>query len=346
MKGEQSAATAYAVAVLAALAGLSVTALSVGPLGGPLFMFEFVAVVGATTYGGFWPGLLTMVLSGIGFSALFVPSFELHAAFRLATFVLVSLIFAWLAAKKRDAWSNAKEARAKAEAAEAEARMIGAHQERLLAVVGHDLRNSLNVIALAVRYLQEPGGDPERRAKSLARIAKSVGRMQALIRDLLDYARARHGSGLPIRPQPLRLGDACRAAVEEVRSAQPDRTILVDVVGDDSAVLDSARVEQVVCNLLTNALKHATPDTPVKVNVAGDGVGLRVEITNEGPSIPQHLAPTLFDAFQSGDTHGVGLGLFIVREIVRAHGGDVSFRSGEQGTTFTATFPRDLVQAV
>src|SRR6202165_1206255 len=111
-------ARAYAVAVLLALAGLGVTALSVKPLAGPFFMFQFAAVVGATLYGGLGPGLLTMVLSGVGFFALFfAPTLEGYEAYRLGSFVLVSMFFAWLAARMRDAMHAAEEARARAEAA-------------------------------------------------------------------------------------------------------------------------------------------------------------------------------------------------------------------------------------
>jgi len=328
---------AYAVAVLAALAGLAVTALSVKPLAGPFFMFQFAAVVGAALYGGFGPGLLTMVLSGVGFYALFfAPSLKGYQAYRLGSFVLVSVFFAWLAARIRHSKGAAEEARAKAE-------LIGAQQERLVAVVSHDLRNPLNAITVTAEYLQRQGGDPERQAKSLSRIVTSARRMQSITYDLLDFARARHGSGLPVKPQPTRLGDICRDALEEVRTAEPERSIALDVTGDDSARLDPARVAQVVANLVTNALMHGAADAPVKVNVTGDGTGVRLTVMNEGPPIPAHLVPTLFDPFRSGDaTGGVGLGLFIVREIARAHGGSASVHSGEQGTTFTVVFPKGL----
>lgn len=333
-------AGAYAVSVLLALAGLGVTALSVKPFAGPFFMFQFAAVVGAALYGGLGPGLLTMVLSGVGFFALFfAPTLEGYEAYRLASFVLVSMFFAWLAARMRQAKHAAEEARVRAEAAEAEARMIGAQQERLVAVVSHDLRNPLNAISVTAETLQRDAS--ERQAKGLSRIVTSARRMQSMIHDLLDFARARHGSGLPVQPQPARLGDICRAAIDEVRTARPNGTVLLDVTGDDSAALDPARVEQVVCNLVTNALMHGAADVPVKVSVTEDGSGLRLDVTNRGVPIPPHLVPALFDPFRSGDAPGsVGLGLFIVSEIARAHGGSVSVRSGEEGTTFTVVFPK------
>ena len=339
-------AGAYAVAVLLALAGLGVTALSVKPLAGPFFMFQFAAVVGAALYGGLGPGLLTMVLSGVGFFAMyFAPTLEGYEAYRLGSFVLVSVFFAWLAARMRDAMHAAEAAQSRAEAAETEAKLIGAQQERLVAVVSHDLRNPLNAITVSAQHLQLDAS--ERQAKGLSRIVTSARRMQSMIHDLLDYARARHGSGLPVQPQPARLGDICRAAIEEVRTAKPNRTVLLDVTGDDSAALDPARVEQVVSNLVTNALMHGAADAPVQVKVTGDGEGVRLEVTNRGAPIPPHLVPALFDPFRSGDAPGsVGLGLFIVSEIACAHGGSVSVRSGEESTTFAVVFPKGSNEVV
>jgi signal transduction histidine kinase len=187
----------------------------------------------------------------------------------------------------------------------------------------------------------------ERQTKGLSRIVTSARRMQSMIHDLLDYARARQGSGLPVQPQPARLGDICRAAIEEVQTAKPNRIVLLDVTGDDTAALDAPRVEQVVCNLVTNALMHGAVYAPVKVSVTEDGSGVRLDVTNHGVPIPPHLVPALFDPFRSGDAPGsVGLGLFIVSEIARAHGGSVSVRSGEESTTFAVVFPKGPAEVV
>jgi signal transduction histidine kinase len=337
---------AYVVAVLAALAGLAVTAASVKPLAGPFFMFQFAAVVGAALYGGLGPGLLTMVLSGIGFYATyFAPTLEGYEAWRLASFVVVSIFFASLAARMRRARLVAEEARARAEAAEADARAIGAQQERLVAVVSHDLRSPLGAITVTAEHLRRTAS--EHQARGLSRIVASAQRMNAMVRDLLDYARARHGPGLPVQPRPARMGDICRAALEEIRTARPSCAVLLEVTGDDRARLDPARVEQIVSNLVTNAIEHGTASAPVQVDVRRVGVTVLLEVTNQGAPIPKHLLPTLFDPFRPGDTAGsVGLGLFIVREVARAHGGAVHVRSDEQGTTFTVVFPCGVAEEV
>jgi len=331
---------AAAAAVLWAIAGLLVTALATPLLGAPFFMFQFAAVVGAALQGGFGAGLLAMALSGLGFFALyFAPSLEPFETFRLAAFLLVSTGFAWLAARMRRALAAAVAAKARAEAAEAEARAIGAQQEKLVAVVSHDLRSPLSAISVTAQTL---GRDAlERQAKGLARIDASARRMQAMISDLLDFGRARQGGGLPVRPQAARLGPICQAAIEEVRSAWPTRAIALEVAGDDGAPLDPGRVEQVVSNLVVNALAHGAAEAPVNVRVVGGADALRLEVSSQGATIPPHRLPALFDPFHPSDAPGgVGLGLFIVDQIARAHGGSAAAHSSSGQTTFTVLFPR------
>jgi signal transduction histidine kinase len=271
---------------------------------------------------------------------------EPYVLFRLGSFGLVSALFAGLAARVRHARAVAERAQARSASAEAEAKAIGEQQERLVAVVGHDLRSPLFAINLTVELLRNVGQDPVRRSEGLLRIAKSAERMQSMVRDLLDFARARHGAGLPVHLRPLRLGDLCRAALEEVRTAQPSGTVVFDVSGDDSAALDPARVEQVVTNLVTNALQHGPAGAPVKVAVQGAGDAVRLTVMNQGPPIPTDLLATCFEPFRKGRaSDSIGLGLFIVREIATAHGGSVSVASDGQETTFTVLFPRSSADA-
>jgi signal transduction histidine kinase len=331
----------YAFALLLTVGGWAATVGSARLMAAPFFMFQLAAVVGASLYGGFGPGLLTMVLSGTVFRVLYYgASIDLHEAWQLASFVIVSIFFARIAANVRRARLDAERARARAEAAELEALTIGAHQERLVAVVSHDLRGPLGAITLSAQTLQDalPGSDAHVRA--VARILASAGRMGSMIHDLLDFARARHHSGLPVRPQPGRLGEIARHAIEEVRTANPGARLELQVEGDDRAPLDPARVEQVVTNLVSNAIKHGDPATPVRVHVAGGPSTVQLEVSNQGTPIPAQLLPSLFDPFRPGDVAGsVGLGLFIVREIARGHGGSASAHSDEHGTVFTVVFP-------
>jgi signal transduction histidine kinase len=320
---------AYLFALICAGAGLAVTALTAGPFAGPFFMFQFAAVVGATLYGGLGPGFLTMAVSGVGFFFLFfAPTLEPYELYRLTSFALVSVIFAWLAARLR---------RARADAV-----ALAAFQERIVAIVSHDLRNPLNAIALTTVGLQRRSDLSKAQAIGVARIGVSAHRMQGMIHDLLDFARSRRGTNIPVRTSRVRLGDVCAAALEELRSAYPARSVVLDVSCDDSVIVDPARVEQVVCNLVTNAFNHGSPTHPVTVNVLDTADAVRLDVTNQGPAIAAELLPTMFEAFRAGDAPAsVGLGLFIVREIARAHGGSVSVQSDESaGTTFTVLFPR------
>jgi len=212
--------------------------------------------------------------------------------------------------------------------------------------VSHDLRSPLGAIALSAQVLQGAVPGSQAHARAVGRILGSAERMESMIRDLLDFARARHHSGLPVRPQPGRLGEIALRAIEEVRAASPGARLELLVEGDDRAPLDPARVEQVVTNLVSNALKHGDPGTPVRVRVVGGPGTVQLEVWNQGSPIPTQLVPSLFDPFRPGDVAGsVGLGLFIVREIARGHGGSAAAHSDEHGTVFTIVFPAGPVPA-
>jgi signal transduction histidine kinase len=231
-------------------------------------------------------------------------------------------------------------------AAREDAERIGKLQEQLIAVVGHDLRTPLSAISMAVSILFRRGGLDEKQAQTLSRVASSSQRMTGIIRDLLDFSRARQGAGIPIVKAPLDLREVVERAVLELQGAHPQRELRVRVSGDVRGEGDAARIAQVVSNLAGNAIQHGREDAPVDVDVVGTDDELRLSVHNEGPPIPADLLPVIFEPFRSGerrtsDGSSVGLGLFIVREIVRAHGGDVEVRSAPgAGTTFTVRLPR------
>jgi sigma-B regulation protein RsbU (phosphoserine phosphatase) len=134
--------------------------------------------------------------------------------------------------------------------------------------------------------------------------------------------------------------------VEEVQAANPTAVIECAYHGENQGLWDADRVARIVQNLLANAVVHGAPGTMIRVELCADGNDSVLTVHNEGKPIPEALRPTLFDPFrrarQSGS--GLGLGLYITRELVKAHGGDVSFTSSaETGTTFTVRFPREIV---
>ena len=184
--------------------------------------------------------------------------------------------------------------------------------------------------------------------ESLAEIGRAGQRMLELIGTLLDFTDGRFNGSMPIAPIPTELDEVCRGVVEEMQAAEPGRTISLERRGDARGLWDPARLAQVVSNLVSNALKHGARDGAVRVSVEGDGEDVVLEVRNRGPAIPPELMAVIFEPFCRGSAlrdashaRGLGLGLYIVREIVSAHGGEVSVASSrEDGTTFTVRLPR------
>jgi PAS domain S-box-containing protein len=222
------------------------------------------------------------------------------------------------------------------------------HDNELFAgVLAHDLRNPLGAIMTAAQLLlMRPEGTGERTAKPLARIMSSGQRMTRMIDQLLDFTRARVGGGIAIQPRDSNLADLCNQAVSELELIYPDRNIECSFVGDLGGRWDPDRVLQIVSNLVANAGQHGTAMAGVHISVEGvhpDTVVL--EVHNDGAIAPA-LLPNLFDPFR-GTQHrreqsrGLGLGLYIVKELARAHGGTVEVvSSAAEGTTFTVRLPR------
>jgi signal transduction histidine kinase len=212
--------------------------------------------------------------------------------------------------------------------------------ETFAAVLGHDLRNPLNAISMGAETLLQVSGEPK--VKSIAeRLRSSTRRMAKMIEQLLDVARIRAG-GVSLAMHPGNLADVCGTIREELESAQGAQRINVSCNGNTAATFDPDRLSQVFSNLIGNALQHSAPDTPVAVTIDGaDSRVVTVRITNEG-SIPSERLATLFEPFQSaGAQGGLGLGLYIARQFVQAHGGDVTAGAEPaRHTTFEFSIPR------
>ena len=229
--------------------------------------------------------------------------------------------------------------------AEERAREIGNLQEQFVAIVGHDLRTPLSVIQLGASTMLQRGGLTAEHQATLARITRSAQRMREIIHDILDVVRARQGLGIPVVRRRTDLAEVCRRAVAELGQLAVDRTLTLDIRGDTSLEGDPSRLLQVVSNLVGNAVQHGKG--PVHVEVLGGREEVVLSVQNQGAAIAPEVLPTLFEPFRRGRAQdgggrngSIGLGLFIVREVVRAHGGDVVVQSGEAGTRFTCRLPR------
>jgi PAS domain S-box-containing protein len=221
-------------------------------------------------------------------------------------------------------------------------------REQMMAILGHDLRNPLGAVRALSTLLLRRDGLPEDVRDGLAEIGRAGQRMLELIGTLLDFTDGRFKGALPVAPVEADLHDVCRRVVGELEAAEPGRRIALELAGDGRGTFDPGRLAQVVSNLAGNALKHGARDGDVRVSVRGDDDDVVLEVTNEGPAIPPALMAVLFEPFCGGSTlrdaspaRGLGLGLYIVRQIVTAHGGEVTVDSCDAATTFTVSLPRD-----
>jgi phosphoserine phosphatase RsbU/P len=234
------------------------------------------------------------------------------------------------------------------QAARREAEEVGRLQEQLMAVVGHDLRTPLSAISLAAATLARRGGLAPEAAALVERITSSAARMGALIGDLVDLSRARQGVGVSLHVARIDLGEVVRGALAELDATPDGQNVSFELSGDAALDADRDRLAQVVSNLVANALQHGA-GAPVSVRVTGGDTHVTLAVANAGPPIPPELLPHVFEPFRRGEAYArgaggpsgnSGLGLFIVSEIVRAHGGTVDARSGREGTVFTVRLPR------
>ncbi len=220
----------------------------------------------------------------------------------------------------------------------------------LLGILGHDLRNPIGASNMCAQLLLKTGALNDRQTTYIEHIVESTNRAIEIVTTLLDITSARLGSGLPVVKEKMDVGFVCKQVMEEMRALYPNRVFTLDLSGKLEGEWDKPRMGQVFSNLVGNAAQYAFSDSPVAVVLDGKDNELVLSVHNDGRPIAAHAMEKIFGSFTRGDLApridgpghaNLGLGLYIVREIVEAHGGAIAVASSEkEGTTFTARFPR------
>jgi signal transduction histidine kinase len=229
---------------------------------------------------------------------------------------------------------------------------VARSRDTFLAILGHDLRSPLTAIANSGLYLAAPGllpaGAPLDAAK---RINRGAARMGAMIKDLLEYTRTRLGRAIPISPHAGSMEELCRLAYDEIRATHPERSFRLEMSGELRGHFDGERLQQVLSNLLNNAVQHGDKSQPITLSAHGDAEQIVVHVKNRGRPIPIDQLQVIFNPLvqipsalvdeDSSPSTSLGLGLYIAHEIITRHGGTIVAESSqEEGTVFSAHLPR------
>ncbi|WP_163869932.1 PAS domain-containing sensor histidine kinase [Myxococcus eversor] len=229
-------------------------------------------------------------------------------------------------------------------AAEERAERTEHFREQLLGVVGNDLRTPLQTIQMGTGALQRLGGMEEPQQRLVGHMAQAARRMERMIHELLDFTRARLAGGLPVRPESLMLDRLVERVLEERRQAHPGRTLLMETQGDLRGHWDETRLTQLADTLLGSVLQHSADTTPVLLKLVGAVGGVTLSIRNDSLTVPVEDHATLFEPFRRGrpaSAEGLGLGLYIARQVAVAHGGRLTVESSQGGTRFVVWLPRE-----
>jgi signal transduction histidine kinase len=220
-------------------------------------------------------------------------------------------------------------------------------REQFIAILGHDLRNPLQAVSASSDILQRRLSDPALSAIA-ARIKTNARRMSSLIDDVLDFARGRLGGGIAVELTEVEnINTGLETVIQELQDGQPDIRIIANISVKHSVRCDLGRLQQVASNLLANALTHGLPNSPIEFSARADETDLVLDVWNAGEPIPAQSIGKIFEPFWrhsvSASRQGLGLGLHICSQIVRAHHGRISVTSTrETGTRFTARLPLKL----
>ncbi|MEX2489481.1 MAG: HAMP domain-containing sensor histidine kinase [Pseudomonadales bacterium] len=228
---------------------------------------------------------------------------------------------------------------------------IDQSRRMFLAILSHDLRNPLNSIRMAARLVSETNQHPES-ADALSAIETNSQAIVRLIDDLIDFTSTGLGSAMPLMRGSVDLEKLCREIFEGFRYTHSHRTLRFHPNGDLIGDWDEDRLRQIISNLMSNALEHGSSQGAVEISVTTEESTVVLSVHNEGAPIPPDMLTKVFDPLVRHvtaestlrrDPGSIGLGLYIVREIVLAHGGTIKVAStAQEGTRFTVYLPRQI----
>lgn len=236
-----------------------------------------------------------------------------------------------------------------AESAATFEKRAGRMRDTFLAILGHDLRSPLATMSMAGDYLTRAEVSTEGGAQVGARVKRSAATMSAMVNDLLEYARKQLGGKMPIARQLADMKQICQAAIDDASAAHPDCKFEMLTAGELLDDFDTARLQQVFSNLLSNAAQYRGKDRLVTISAQGGDDGVTVKIINHGPVIKPESLEAIFDILvqlpnderSDRPSTSLGLGLYISREITEAHGGTIDVESSDDsGTIFTIKLPK------
>ncbi|MDD0968166.1 MULTISPECIES: sensor histidine kinase [Pseudomonas] len=237
-----------------------------------------------------------------------------------------------------------------AESTAAYAEQVNRSRDIFLAILGHDLRAPLQAVSMSTELLMRKTALEGDALTCALNIKQGARHMAAMVSDLLELVRSRLGKSLPIEPAPMDLADAARAAIAEACAGNPECDPTLKTEGDTRGAWDAGRIDQLLQNLIGNALQHGADPREVNVTLKGEARHVLLTVHNYGNPIPEETIGTIFDPLvRSADEElgqpstSLGLGLFIVKEVVTAHGGAIEVSSSEaDGTLFSVTLPRQV----
>ena len=239
-----------------------------------------------------------------------------------------------------------------AESTAAYAEQVNRSRDIFLAILGHDLRAPLQAVNMSTELLARLVAPDEKVLTYISHIKSGTRHMGGMVNDLLEFVRSRLGATLPIERKAMDLAAACREAIAEACAAKPGCDPQLHVRGDTQGKWDQARLNQMLQNLIGNAIQHGVSNHDIAISLDGEDDHVVLTVHKHGEPIAEDAMGSIFDPLVRAisETSGpqapstsLGLGLFIVKEVVIAHGGSITVTSNVgDGTTFTVVLPKSI----